>query len=65
MLLFVDTHIKGIVREKLLVSYYRYTPQNSNARSNVDDVCKLFRDTGIQTRKVNNYPEDYFRYVSN
>lgn len=61
MLLFVDTHIRGIVREKLLVSYYRYTPQSSNARSNIDDVCKLFRDTGIHTKKVNNYPEDYFR----
>ncbi|XP_044765893.1 WASH complex subunit 5 [Coccinella septempunctata] len=63
MLLFVDTHIKGIVREKLLVSYYRYTPQSSNARSNIDDVCKLFRDTGIHTRKVTNYPEDYFRRI--
>ncbi|KAK9877977.1 hypothetical protein WA026_020192 [Henosepilachna vigintioctopunctata] len=63
MLLLTDVHIKGIIREKLLVSYYRYTPQRSDTQSRIDEVCKLFRDTGFQTKKVQNYPEDYFRRI--
>lgn len=65
MLLLVDLHIEGGVRERLLVSYYRYSAQKSNADSNIDDVCKLLRSTGFinvsGSRKAPQYPEDYFR----
>ncbi|KAJ3629371.1 hypothetical protein MTP99_013767 [Tenebrio molitor] len=47
MLLIIDAYIEGIIRERLLVSYYRYTPQRSDTQSQIDDVCKLLRDTGI------------------
>lgn len=62
MLLIVDSHIEGIIRERLLVSYYRYTPQRRDSQSRIDEVCKLLRDTGYNSnKKPNNYPEDYFR----
>lgn len=63
MLLVVDLHIPGIIRERLLVSYHRYSGQ-SHGDSNIDDVCKLLRSTGYaqqQGKRIANYPEDYFR----
>lgn len=64
MLLMVDAHIEGIIRERLLVSYYRYTPQRRDTASCIDEVCKLLRETGLSaTKKPNNYPEDYFRRI--
>lgn len=64
MLLMVDTYFEGIIRERILVSYYRYTPQRRDTQSCIDEVCKLLRDTGYTTsKKANNYPEDYFKYV--
>ncbi|KAI4470697.1 wash complex subunit 5 [Holotrichia oblita] len=51
MLLMVDAHIEGIIRERLLVSYYRYTPQKGDSQSGIDEVCKLLRDTGYTTTK--------------
>lgn len=62
MLLVVDYYFDGAIRERLLVSYYRYTPQRSDTQSRIDDVCKLLRDTGTNaSKRPNNYPEDYFR----
>uniref|UniRef100_A0A1B6MUI7 WASH complex subunit strumpellin n=2 Tax=Graphocephala atropunctata TaxID=36148 RepID=A0A1B6MUI7_9HEMI len=62
MLLVVDLHIPGDIRERILVSYYRYSAQRTNAGSNVDDVCKLLRSTGlVPGKRPPNYPEDYFR----
>ncbi|KAB0792555.1 hypothetical protein PPYR_14514 [Photinus pyralis] len=64
MLLIVDTHIEGIIRERLLISYYRYTPQRQDGKTHIDEVCKLLRDTGVNSAKrPNNYPEDYFRRI--
>ncbi|CAH1180444.1 unnamed protein product [Phaedon cochleariae] len=64
MLLIVDGNIEGIVRERLLVSYYRYAPQRQDTRSCIDEVCKLLRDTGYGTsKKASTYPEDYFRRI--
>lgn len=63
MLLMVDAHIEGVVRERILVSYYRYTPQRRDTQSSIEEVCKLLRDTGLTaTKRMANYPEDYFRY---
>lgn len=68
MLLVVDYHIDGTVRERMLVSYYRYSAQGSSHGSNIDDVCKLLRSTTYSSvsgsRRPLNYPEDFFRRVS-
>lgn len=62
MLLVVDHYIDGIVRERLLVSYYRYSPQRQDSQSSIDEVCKLLGDTGYNTpKKQVTYPEDFFR----
>lgn len=61
-----DLHIDGIIRERLLVSYYRYSPQRNDTQSKIDDVCKLLRSTGYSNthqKRPPNYPEDYFRYT--
>ncbi|XP_077547549.1 WASH complex subunit strump isoform X4 [Haemaphysalis longicornis] len=66
ILLVVDQKIDGIVRERMLVAYYRYSAQRSNDESNFDDVCKLLRSTGFSPgcKRPANYPEDYFRRVT-
>ena len=63
MLLLVDYKIDGMVRERMLVSYYRYSGQRStDTDSNIDDVCKLLRSTGYtKLKRPSNYPEEYFR----
>lgn len=64
MLLLVDQHFEGRIRECLLVSYYRYNAQESSS-TKVDDICMLLRSTGyskISGKRPINYPEDYFRY---
>ncbi|XP_015187762.1 PREDICTED: WASH complex subunit strumpellin isoform X2 [Polistes dominula] len=61
MLLLVDNHFEGRVRERLLVSYYRYNAQESSS-TKVDDICMLLRSTGYSKigKRPSNYPEDYF-----
>lgn len=62
MLLTIDTHIDGIVRERLLVSFNRYTPLRRDTQSSFDEVCKLLMDTGCNSpKRPQNYPEDYFK----
>ncbi|XP_014669948.1 PREDICTED: WASH complex subunit strumpellin-like [Priapulus caudatus] len=64
MLLVIDMRIEGTIRERLLVSYYRYSAARSTGESNVDDVCKLLRSTGYSSspgaKRPPNYPEEYF-----
>ncbi|XP_011303395.1 WASH complex subunit strumpellin [Fopius arisanus] len=65
MLLLVDHQFEGHIREKLLVSYYRYHAQRSSS-TGVDDVCMLLRSTGFtksSLKRPSNYPEDYFKRV--
>ncbi|XP_072269332.1 WASH complex subunit 5 [Pyxicephalus adspersus] len=68
MLLVIDQKIEGEVRERMLVSYYRYSAARSSADSNMDDICKLLRSTGYSSqpgsKRPPNYPESYFRLVS-
>lgn len=64
MLLICDLYIPGPVRERLLVAFYRYS--TSQSQSNVDDVCKLLRDTGynqLHGKRPADYPVEYFRSV--
>lgn len=67
MLLVIDQRIEGEVRERMLVSYYRYSGARSSADSNIDDVCKLLRSTGFSSapgsRRPVGYPENYFQRV--
>lgn len=73
MLLVMDIYIPGHIRERLIISYYRYFSENSD--SSIDEVCKFCRSTGYTP--VNNdcivhfqpmsaprgYPENYFNRV--
>lgn len=62
MLLVADHYIDGVIRERLLVSYYRYSPQRQDSQSCIGEVCKLLGDTGYNTpKKPLTYPEDFFR----
>ncbi|XP_015793922.1 WASH complex subunit 5-like [Tetranychus urticae] len=66
ILLTVDQKIEGSVRERMLVSYYRYSAQRSTSDSNIDDVCNLLRSTGyssVTNKRPVNYPEDFFKRV--
>ncbi|KAL3869501.1 hypothetical protein ACJMK2_042174 [Sinanodonta woodiana] len=68
MLLVIDMRIDGMVRERMLVSYYRYSAQKAaSGDSNVDDVCKLLRSTGYSSapgaKRPLSYPESYFSRI--
>ncbi|XP_043922537.1 WASH complex subunit 5 [Protopterus annectens] len=67
MLLVIDQKIEGEVRERMLVSYYRYSAARSSGDTNLDDICKLLRSTGYSSqpgaKRPPNYPESYFQRV--
>ncbi|KAK2507270.1 hypothetical protein MC885_015223, partial [Smutsia gigantea] len=67
MLLVIDQKMEGEVRERMLVSYYRYSAARSSADSNMDDICKLLRSTGYSSqpgaKRPPSYPESYFQRV--
>eukprot|EP00069_Balaena_mysticetus_P012084 bmy_07434T0 len=67
MLLVIDQKIEGEIRERMLVSYYRYSAARSSADSNMDDICKLLRSTGYSSqpgaKRPPSYPESYFQRV--
>eukprot|EP00124_Ichthyophonus_hoferi_P003041 Ihof_evm1s240 gene=Ihof_evmTU1s240 len=62
MLMTVDQTIDGVVRERLLVSSYRYLKGN-NVYGNMDKICSLLRATKFKTgqRRPVGYPEDLFQ----
>ncbi|KAL0871882.1 hypothetical protein ABMA27_004343 [Loxostege sticticalis] len=65
MLLLCDLYIPGPVRERLLVAFYRYS--TSQSQSNIDDVCKLLRDTGYNQqngKRPSDYPVEYFSRIN-
>ncbi|KAH8408087.1 hypothetical protein KR222_003047 [Zaprionus bogoriensis] len=79
ILLVLDFHIPGDVRERLLIAYYRYSGGDatpSGDESNIHDVCLLLRSTGyVRPSKaaaanshaggtVSKYPEAYFARFS-
>ncbi|XP_036338292.1 WASH complex subunit homolog 5 isoform X1 [Rhagoletis pomonella] len=55
MLLLLDYHIPGTVRERLLISYYRYSAAKAQGDSNIDDVCMLLRSTGFVANCATNH----------
>lgn len=76
ILLVLDYHIPGDVRERLLIAYYRYSGGDatpSGDESNIHDVCLLLRSTEYvkppQAQSQGNlaaskYPEAYFARFS-
>ncbi|KAI5713146.1 hypothetical protein M8J75_014032 [Diaphorina citri] len=56
MLLVTELYVPGTIREKLLVSYYRYS---LNKSQNFDEVCQLFSSS----KKGNGYPENVFSRI--
>lgn len=67
MLLVLDLHIAGVIRERILVSYHRYCAEKAHRDSNIDDICMLLRSTGYSNspdvKRATSYPEEYFRRV--
>eukprot|EP00048_Salpingoeca_helianthica_P015709 m.228184 g.228184 ORF g.228184 m.228184 type:complete len:1164 (+) comp17418_c0_seq1:49-3540(+) len=63
MLTIIDQRIESPVRERMLVSYHRYSASES-VQQNIDEVCKLLRGTGFSpapgAKRPARYPEEYF-----
>ena len=63
ILLTIDQKIEGQIRERLLVSFFRYSVQ-LNTESKIEDICSLFRSTGYTNqRRPLNYPQSYFNRI--
>ncbi|KPM05546.1 WASH complex subunit strumpellin-like protein [Sarcoptes scabiei] len=62
ILLILDRSIDGLIRERLMISYYRYSASRS-IDSKIDDVFNLIHSTGysLNSRRPTNYPCDYFK----
>lgn len=77
MLITVDNNFEGSLRERLIVSYYRYSSYKSSPGSSLDETCNLMRSTGfrsmqqqlyrtshvVQFQRPENYPENLFSRV--
>lgn len=75
MLLAVDTNFEGGLRERLIVSYYRYSSYKSSPESSIVDTCNLLRSTGfraaqqqiyktstvVKHHRPEGYPESFFQ----
>jgi WASH complex subunit strumpellin len=65
MLLMLERHIPGEVREKMVVAVMRHQPESSLDK--LDSVCKLIRATGYLghgspcEKKPKDYPEKFFK----
>lgn len=67
MLLVVDNNFCGILRERIIVAHHRLEGQKASSDTNIDDVCKLLRSTGLSktpgSKRPPNYPDEYFKRV--
>eukprot|EP01027_Heterolobosea_sp_BB2_P007140 GEZU01010652.1.p1 GENE.GEZU01010652.1~~GEZU01010652.1.p1 ORF type:complete len:835 (-),score=235.13 GEZU01010652.1:84-2588(-) len=64
MLILLDLKIPGLIRERMLMSYYRY--KGAGAIPNIDEVCKLCRSTGYSKdpkKCTPEYPIEYFERI--
>jgi WASH complex subunit strumpellin len=66
MLMSLEEHIPGYIREKMLVALYRSV--GASTLVNIDDICKLCRNTGYvpgpNGKKPKNHPEAFFARFS-
>ena len=64
MLLFLEEKIPGYIREKLIIAIYRCNGE-SGLGENIEDICKLCRNTGYipgpDGKKPKNHPENFFQ----
>jgi WASH complex subunit strumpellin len=68
MLLLLEDRIPGYIREKIMIAVYRLNGENNLV--NIDDVCKLCRNTGYipgsEGKRPKNHPESFFaRFAPN
>lgn len=77
MLMTTDNNFEGGLRERLIVSYYRYSLYKSSPDSSIDETCNLMRSTGFRSPcqqsyratgsnqyfKPEAYPESFFSRV--
>lgn len=47
MLLTIDNYFESSLRERIIVSYYRYSSYKSSPSSYLDETCNLMRSTGF------------------
>lgn len=77
MLIFTDNNFHGGFRERIIVSYYRYSSHRSSPNSCLDLTCNLMRKTGfcspqqqasriknVQPYRPDGYPESFLSRVS-
>lgn len=66
MLLVIDLRIDGVIRDRMLVSYYRYTVAEKGGE-NITRVTTFLRSTGFSAtrgaKRPPNYPEEYFARI--
>lgn len=55
MLITTDNNFEGNLRERLIVSYYRYSSYKSSPDSCIDETCNLMRNTGFKSPKQKSY----------
>lgn len=58
MLLLLEKHIPGPVREKMIVSVYRHDGEIK--LPNIEEVCRLCKDPKSSSKKLQKYPENFF-----
>lgn len=65
MLIILDLKYDAAARERMIVSYFRYSGKRNALDSNIDEVAKLLaRNDGFSLqpyRRAPGYPENYFR----
>lgn len=55
MLITTDNNFEGGLRERLIVSYYRYSSYKSSPDSSIDETCNLMRSTGFKSPQQQSY----------
>ncbi|CAF0980049.1 unnamed protein product [Rotaria sordida] len=67
MLIILDLKYDGAARERMIVSYFRYSGKRNALDSNIDEVGKLLaRNDGFSLQPYKRpvgYPENYFRRI--
>ena len=62
MLLLLEENLPGYIRERMLIAVYRF--HGEGAMENIEEVCKLCRNTGYvpgtEGKKPKNHPSAYF-----
>lgn len=66
MLLTLDFHVSGPIRERILVAYFRYSGEQNSCESKLEDIAQLLRSTdysNFMSKRPPGYPESFFKRV--